>query len=274
MAVFAEVEVEHSQLGPSCGGNARGLAGGVVLEFVSRKGGIHKSAEFVDGVGQGNGYLVAVAFESHDSIAVVVGFEYLGNRAGTKERGVDGTTETAVIDHFVCRAMEEASGGRRGGVVQGAIAAQNGSGIRHYGGGTETARHIDGSGQAVGSAIVGLQHGNGSGARAGENDAGGIDAQLLGMGTKEVDGRGDILYGITYGRVEIGVHLEQRKLVGMAQKESVVDRNGNKSTVGEGLAGKGGRLVVTGTTEKTTTKNIQNASVVGSGGSGLIDIEL
>ena len=91
--------------------------------------GIHKGAEFVDGDGEGNGYLVSTVLVAENPIVVFVFGKDLSQCVGTVESHTQGATETGVADNFVVSAMEKTGGSWRSGILQFADITEDTSGI-------------------------------------------------------------------------------------------------------------------------------------------------
>lgn len=261
------------EIGPLGIGYVGRGAGGVVEHDPAGKCGVDKGAEFINSMWQGGGNFVATVLETENPMAVIVLIENSFQFVGTEEGFVEGAAKGVVVDNTVGSAMEEA-GWRRGyGIFELPSGAVDSAGVGDDGRWLEGGGECGGGGQTVAAAIVGLQHGYGACTTAGKDDVRGVYTQFGSVGTEPCYGLGAVFDGITDGRVEKGVHFEQRHPWGMFQVETVVDGDGHEPPVGKRTAAFLRVLVVAFTHGESTTEHVYHAGVVGTWRGRLIDIE-
>ena len=145
-----------------------------------------------------------------------------------KEMASEGAAEGVVVHQSVANTMEHACWGWRSGIAQLSHLAIDATRIGYHGGGTESRGKCVGCGHSVGTAVVGLKYGDGTCTAARQDDAGGVDMQLIGMGAEVGNGRRAVLNSIADGRVESGIGIENIHLGRIFEVEAIVDCHGHE----------------------------------------------
>ena len=118
---------------------------------------------------------MAAAFEPHYPVGVAVLLEAVLDEPGGTCEAVFAYVEGFVKHYLVLGAVEEAGGSGNALVLEVALGLEYGSGIGYDGGGFPAFGEHRCFGTGVDTAVVGLEHGDGTGAAAGEDDFGWVD---------------------------------------------------------------------------------------------------
>jgi len=271
----AGVEVDKGFAGPESPGNALVDTSGVALHEAVLKKGVDKGAEDVDGIRLGRGHLVATVLVAQNPITIVFLLEQLGQAVGAIEHDAERADQTVVVDNLIGRAMEETGGCGWCKIAEAVGWAEDGPCIRDDGSRFKTFGQGGGLRHGIGPAVVGLQHRDGAGTAAGEDDTGRVDRELGGVVAEIGDGFGTVGNSPRDGGIHDHPSIQEHELgTGLAKIKPIVDRDSYKALIGKGLADILRLLAVTCALVETASKKINHTGVVRPRMSRLVNIQL